>query len=185
MRALLVAWWGLNFGYYGLATWITVLLADAGVGAVYKVAFWYALANAPGNAASLLLVERLGRRRLLVGAMAAAALTALAFAAADAADARGGAVSAKVALALAFNAFATAGWNALDCLSAECFRAPVRARALGALTAAGRVASIAAQCVNASLASRAPVLLSVTSAFMLVGAAASLALPEPRGRVIG
>ena len=61
----------------------------------------------------------------------------------------------------------------------------MRARALGALTAAGRVASIAAQCVNASLASRAPVLLSVTSAFMLVGAAASLALPEPRGRVIG
>ena len=58
-------------------------------------------------------------------------------------------------------------------------------RALGALTAAGRVASIAAQCVNASLASRAPVLLGVTSAFMLVGAAASLALPEPRGRVIG
>ena len=35
------------------------------------------------------------------------------------------------------------------------------------------------------LASCAPVLLGVTSAFMLVGAAASLALPEPRGRVIG
>ena len=49
--------WGLNFGYYGLATWITVLLSDAGVHDVFKVAFMYACANAPGNAASLLLVE--------------------------------------------------------------------------------------------------------------------------------
>ena len=80
---------------------------------------------------------------------------------------------------------ATAGGAAFDCLSTEGLPARVRGTALGTLTAVGRVASICAQFVNASLASRAAVLLTVTSAFMLCGAGAALLPPEPKGRIIG
>ena len=43
----------------------------------------------------------------------------------------------------------------------------------------------ATQFVNVSPTSRAAVLHTVTSAFVLCGACAALLLPEPKGRIIG
>lgn len=57
---LLLSWFGLNFGYYGLATWVTVLLRNSGVHDEYFVAIIYAAANLPGNLLSIFIVERVG-----------------------------------------------------------------------------------------------------------------------------
>ena len=63
---LLLVWFGLNFGSYGLSTWITAILANAGVQDPYLVSLLFALAMLPGNAVSIFFVDRLGRRPLLV-----------------------------------------------------------------------------------------------------------------------
>lgn len=47
----------------------------------FAARFLFALANVPGNVASLLLIESLGRRRLLWGSMLLAAFFAFVFAA--------------------------------------------------------------------------------------------------------
>merc|ERR1719502_1540213 len=83
---------------------------------------------------------------------------------------------AVIALAVTFNGCATAGWNALDALSAEAFETDVRATAFSVFTGTGRVASILAQVVNGALASHVATLLSVTSACMALGCLGALAL---------
>ncbi|KAH8069896.1 hypothetical protein JL721_5431 [Aureococcus anophagefferens] len=74
---LAVAFWGLYFGYYGLATWITVIVDEAHIGNTYVVALYYAAANLPGNVAAYALIDAVGRQRLLAGAMGTATLACL------------------------------------------------------------------------------------------------------------
>ena len=78
LLCLMLAWSGLSFGYYGLSTWVTVLLAQSGVPDANAVSVVYAAANLPGNLASVALIDRLGRKRLLVGAMALSAACTMA-----------------------------------------------------------------------------------------------------------
>ena len=66
---------------------------------------------------------------------------------------------------------------ALDALAAESFCTKRKATAVGLLCAVGRVASIGAQVVNASLAKSPPLLVAVTASLMALGAASVFALP--------
>jgi len=175
-----VTYWGLNFGYYGLTTWITVVLAKVGVPDVYGVALLYAAANVPGNLAAFLAIDGLGRKPLLALSMGGATVAALALAAAL--EFFESPLAFTILAACLFNAFTTAGWAALDALTAESFPAADRATAVGVLTAVGRVASIAAQYVNGSLAAIPAVLLSVTAAFMFAGTLAVAGLRELKHR---
>ena len=108
---LLVIWFTLSFGSYGLSTWISTLFADVGIGNPYAAAFIFALANLPGNIVSLLYIEKYGRRVLLSAGMCLAGASALGFAL-NTADA-----FVVVLCAALFNAFSVIGWNSLDCLS--------------------------------------------------------------------
>ena len=56
---LALVWFGQSFGYYGMATWVTVLLSDAHVGNAYQATLYFAAAAFPGNLASALLIDRL------------------------------------------------------------------------------------------------------------------------------
>lgn len=175
---LSITYWGLNFGYYGLATWISVVLTRVGVKDVYGVAMLYAAANLPGNVGAFALIDRLGRKPLLASSMSIATAAALSLAGEISEHAS---LSFTILVAMVFNASATAGWAALDAISAESFKTADRATALGVLTAVGRLASVAAQFVNGSLASRPPVLLTVTALFMLGGTLAISGLNEFKG----
>lgn len=170
-------YWGLNFGYYGMATWISVVLAKVGVRDVYGTTLLYAAANVPGNVAAFTLVDSVGRKPLLAASMGLASLAALSLAAELQTNPT---LAFTVSAAVIFNAASTAGWASLDALSAESFSARERATALGLLTAIGRVASIVAQFVNAKLIAHPPQLLAVTAAFMLAGTLATLGLKEPK-----
>ena len=168
----MLIWFSLSFGSYGLSTWITVLFEDIGLGNVYASAFIFALANLPGNVASLLYIDIVGRKRFLAVGMILAALSAIGFAV-------GTAVPALVVLcATLFNAFSVAGWNALDCMSVENFPTEVRTSAMGVLAASGRIGAIAAQVVNGSLEKNIPLLLFVTSGCMMLGGVAALYTPH-------
>ena len=108
---LLVIWFTLSFGSYGMSTWISTLFEDVGIGNPYAGAFIFALANLPGNIISLLYIEKYGRRWLLSMGMCLAAASALGFAF----DTK--LPTVVVLCASLFNAFSVIGWNSLDCLS--------------------------------------------------------------------
>jgi MFS transporter, VNT family, synaptic vesicle glycoprotein 2 len=175
---LMLVWFSLSYGSYGVSTWSSTLFTDIGLGNPFLSSLVYSLANLPGNVFSVLFVERIGRKRLLASSMALAAAAAALFALGT----RGGAVLI-VGAAAAFNAFSVAGWNCLDALSAESFPTDVRTTALGLVAASGRAGSIAAQFVNGSLEHNIPLLLLVTSGLMLLGAAVTLLLPVEMGGV--
>jgi MFS family permease len=169
---LMLIWFTLSFGSYGISTWITKLFEDVGLSNAYFDSFIFALANLPGNLISILFVEVFGRRRLLCIGMVLAALSAVGFAVLST-----NAIAVVTAGAL-FNAFSVIGWNSLDCLSCESFPTNMRTTGMGTLAAAGRIGAITAQFVNGSLESNVPLLLGVTSACMIIGGVSSFGLPS-------
>jgi MFS family permease len=165
-------WFTLSFGSYGISTWNNVLFSEIGLTNPYASSFIFAAANLPGILASFLLVERMGRRRLLAVSMTAAAASASLFAY----SAHAGPWLVVTAASL-FNACSVSGWNALECLSAESFPTNVRTSGMGWVSAFGRLGSILAQFVNGYLQSSVFTLLMVTSGVMLIGALLANFLP--------
>lgn len=55
---LIVVWFTISYGTYGVATWNNQLFADIGLSNPYLCSFIYALSSLPGNVCSILLVER-------------------------------------------------------------------------------------------------------------------------------
>lgn len=152
VATLLLIWFTLSFGSYGISVWITDLFEEIGEINPYLDSFIFAVANLPGNAVSFLLIERVGRKQLLVWGMGLAALSSVFFAV----DAQN---KATVVLSAAlFNAFSVVGWNSLDCLSVEYFPTATRSTAMGLLAASGRLGAIIAQFVNGALELNIPLL---------------------------
>ena len=55
---LVIVWFTISYGSYGVATWNNALFADVGLSNPYLCSFIYSLSNLPGNVGSILLVER-------------------------------------------------------------------------------------------------------------------------------
>ena len=174
---LMVVWFTLCFGTYGLNTWISTIFRTLGVRNEFLPTFLFALANGPGNLASFLLIERLGRKKLLAHSMLLAALAAFLFALTSAR-----AIWLAVVAACLFQAFSVAGWNSLDALSTESFPTSVRTTGMGLLSGTGRLASLVALVVNGSLEHSVALLFAVTGSFTILGALTAYWLPyEPTG----
>lgn len=128
---LMIIWFTLSFGSYGIITWINSIFKDVGETNLYKDSFIFALANLPGNLISILLVDKYGRKNLLFYGMFFAGICSIGFA-----------IESKnknlvVLCAALFNASSVIGWNSLDCLSVELFPTAVRTSAMGILTGSG------------------------------------------------
>jgi VNT family MFS transporter (synaptic vesicle glycoprotein 2) len=137
-------------------------------------AFIYAAANLPGNLMTAVLMDRLGGRRILAISMLLSAACATGFAYANSSASGAAAI---VLLASGFNAFSTAGWNAIDLMSTESFPTDVRTTGMGMLSASGRAGSVAAQFVNGYLIGppvHVTLLLAITASMMLLGAVSSV-----------
>jgi MFS family permease len=131
---LMVIWFTLSFGSYGISTWITTIFNKIGEINSYEGAFIFALANLPGNLVSILLVDKYGRKKLLFFGMLLAGLCSIGFAILSTRKDMNGQI---VFCAAAFNAFSVIGWNSLDCLSVEMFPTAVRTSAMGFLAGSG------------------------------------------------
>lgn len=174
---LIIIWFTLCFGTYGLNTWISTIFRDIGIKNEFMPTFLFALANGPGNLASFVLIERLGRKRLLAYSMLLAAFSAFIFA-----FTMNKAVWVAVVAACAFQAFSVSGWNALDALSTESFPTSARTTGMGILSGTGRLASLVAMIVNGSLEDSIALLFTVTGSMTIIGAISSFCLPyEPTG----
>ena len=175
---LMVVWFCLSLGFYGLTLWIPTIFGESDVDLdEFQDAFLVQAANLPGNVASTLLIERLGRRGVLASSLLFACVAAAIFPFARV-------EWAVVLCACALNAASTAAWNALDCLSTESFPTSLRATAMGVLAATGRLGSVAGQFIFGALVHvNLFALLGVAAAILLIGAAAGAALPrDPKGK---
>lgn len=78
---LWVIWFGLNFGYYGFVLWTPTLLVGKGFALVKSFQFTLimCLAQLPGYASAAYLVERIGRKKVLVVYLLGTALSAWLF----------------------------------------------------------------------------------------------------------
>uniref|UniRef100_K3XAV2 Major facilitator superfamily (MFS) profile domain-containing protein n=1 Tax=Globisporangium ultimum (strain ATCC 200006 / CBS 805.95 / DAOM BR144) TaxID=431595 RepID=K3XAV2_GLOUD len=189
--SLLMSWFCLSFGSYGLATWITVLFKRIGLSDPFANAFIYAAANLPGNLLSAFLMDKLGGRKILAMSMLLSAACAAGFAYVSAGDEEDVATATTtvliVLLTSGFNAFSTSGWNAIDLMSAESFPTDVRTTGMGLLSASGRTGSVIAQFINGYLVGPPPhitLLLTVTATMMLLGSISSVLVRDYNGKTL-
>ena len=130
---LMIIWFTLSFGSYGISTWINTLFKDIGESNPYEDSFIFAAANLPGNVVSILLVDKYGRKKLLFFGMLLSAISSIGFAIGKSQK------ELVVLCAALFNAFSVIGWNSLDCLSVEMFPTSARTSAMGFLAASGEL----------------------------------------------
>lgn len=136
--AMLWTVWFVMIGVYnGPVVWLPALLAAAGVGRAAEAAFLVALAMLPATIASTLLLDRVGRKPVMITALAVAALGA------------GGIASARTASAFVLGGAGLAGgvlaaWPVILSYAGELYPTRIRATATGWASAAGRTAAILA-----------------------------------------
>ena len=178
---LSVAWFAISCGWYGTVLWIPEIFKRNGAGSVslYLDMFVVAMANLPGNVASIFLVDTIGRKYTLVSAMSLGSIAVILFALTPKTPLWG------LASISVFNGISVAGWNALGLLTPESYPTTVRTTAMGTLGAIGRLGSISGQWINGVLMDIEVWLpLAVASVILMIGACAACFLPETKGKDI-
>ena len=187
---LQMVWFTLSFGSYGLLTWINTLFIESHLENVYFNSLLFSASNLPGNLMSAMLMDKIGRARLLTGSILAASLSLLAFAyvaAHQTSDATSTAISTSwiVLAACSFQCFTIASWNTIDVLSSELFPTSVRSSGMGVCAATGRIGAMLAQFVNGALISHPVRLLLTAAGALFLGALTPIFLPaDQTGRPV-
>jgi MFS transporter, putative metabolite:H+ symporter len=134
---IVLVWIALNISYYGLFLWLPFVLQgekDFSIN-VYLLLALSALSQFPGYAASIWLVERIGRKPTLALFLALGGVSALTFALAD--------TQAVYVASLFFVGFFNLGaWGAVYPYTAELFPTHVRSSAFGMVEGFGKGAAI-------------------------------------------
>jgi MFS transporter, putative metabolite:H+ symporter len=135
---IVLVWIALNVSYYGLFIWLPGVLGSEGRITLnaYALLALVALAQFPGYAASLWLVEAWGRKPTLVTFLALGGMSALTFALAQS--------TAVYVAALFFVGFFNLGaWGAVYPYTSELFPTRLRSTAFGMVEGVGKAAAIA------------------------------------------
>uniref|UniRef100_A0A8C3BP11 Synaptic vesicle glycoprotein 2A n=1 Tax=Cairina moschata TaxID=8855 RepID=A0A8C3BP11_CAIMO len=145
---------------------------------IYFVSFLGTLAVLPGNIVSALLMDKIGRLRMLAGSsvMSCVSCFFLSF---------GNSESAMIALLCLFGGVSIASWNALDVLTVELYPSDKRTTAFGFLNALCKLAAVLGISIFTSfvgITKAVPILLASTA--LALGSSLALKLPETRGQVL-
>uniref|UniRef100_A0A8C6SF21 Synaptic vesicle glycoprotein 2A n=1 Tax=Neogobius melanostomus TaxID=47308 RepID=A0A8C6SF21_9GOBI len=145
---------------------------------IYFVNFLGTLAVLPGNIISALLMDKIGRLRMLAGSSVISCVSCffLSF---------GNTESGMIALLCLFGGISIASWNALDVLTVELYPSDKRTTAFGFLNALCKLAAVLGISIFQSF-------VGITKAVPILFAAGALAagsflatkLPETRGQVL-
>ena len=179
--AIWLAWFGVNFAYYGAFIWMPSLLVAKGFDLVHSFGYTLiiTLAQLPGYAAAAFLIEKWGRRGTLAVFLAGSAAAAIWFGQADS-------VGMIIAAGMTLSAFNLGAWGALYAITPELYPTALRGTGAGSAAAFGRIASILAPL-------SVPLLLGIGGtafAFVVFAVAfalacgATLLLPELKGRAL-
>ncbi|XP_058501371.1 synaptic vesicle glycoprotein 2B [Solea solea] len=195
--ALLIIFYCISFGYYGLWMWFPELFSRIEEGgspcgnvsvpyslhnnscypvktAVYKEGFAIAVSNLPGNIFTILMMDRVGGKSLLSGSLVVSSLSVFLIYMVQT-------KTQSLILSCVFSCVSVITWNALDVVGTELYPTQLRSTALGFFTGMGRVAAIMGNIVFGKLVDTncaVPVLL--VSALLLTGGLVALLLPQTR-----
>lgn len=179
--ALWVVWFCVNLSYYGAFIWIPSLLVADGFTLVRSFQFTLiiTLAQLPGYAVAAWLIEAWGRRSTLATFLLGSAASALFF----------GTATSEVTIIAAgclLSFFNLGAWGALYAIGPELYPSHVRGAGTGAAAGFGRIASIIAPLIVPPLLAfgGSIALFGLFSTAFLIAAAATLTLPEQRGKVL-
>ena len=179
---ILATWLLVSTAYYGVFIWLPGRLVTEGHGFVrgYGFLVLLALAQVPGYALAAVGVETIGRRKTLIGFLAASALGCCLFVLA--------ATPGLVAASLLLMSFALLGtWGALYAYTPELYPTSLRATGMGAAGAMARVGGLLAPSAIALLVGADfGLAIALFAALLLVAAlAVSRIEVETRGRPLG
>jgi putative MFS transporter len=176
---IVLVWIALNISYYGLFLWLPFVLQDEKDFAinVYLLLALSALSQFPGYAASIWLVERIGRKPTLTLFLALGGVSGLTFALAD--------TQAVYVASLFFVGFFNLGaWGAVYPYTAELFPTRVRSTAFGMVEGFGKGAAIGGPYLFGALidwSGDTTLSLVFIALVMVAGAGATLFGRETRG----
>jgi len=165
----IVGWIALNFSYYGLFLWLPIVLPDFGVPELANLGYvgWFlvasALAQFPGYLASMILVDRWGRKRTLALFLILGGVSGYVFATAS--------NFATVLVSLLLVSFFNLGaWGAVYPYTSELFPTQYRATGFGMAEGVGKVTAILGPVIfGALLGSTGGIIVPLTSIAVVMG----------------
>lgn len=165
--ALKLLWFCLGSGS-SFGTWILAIFEQLQIQHVYFTLFLFWLANVPGLLAAGILIDKIGRKKVLGGSLACTAISLCFFSRA----AFIGAENSEMYIIITsfiFHAFLVMSWTANGILTSESFPTKIRTTGLGVCTASSRIATILAQFVNSSLIQNPSKLILISSVPIGIG----------------
>jgi putative MFS transporter len=183
---LWILWLGINFGYYGFVLWTPTLLVGKGFSLVrgFEFTLIMSIAQLPGYYSAAYLIEKIGRKSVLVVYLAGTALSAYLFGQA-----------ASVTTVLVFGCllyfFSLGAWGAVYAYTPEVYPTRVRGTGVGWAAAVGRIGAIAAPYIvglvyetKGKQAGFTYVFLMLTIVFAFVAVVVALAGIETKGQTL-
>lgn len=180
---LWVIWFGVNFGYYGFVLWTPTLLMGQGFDMVKSFGFTVIMcfAQLPGYFSAAYLIEKLGRKPVLIGYFAGTAVAAWLFG-------HAGSEAMVLAWGCLLYFFALGAWGCVYSYTPEVYATDVRASGSGWAAAFGRIGAFIAPFVVPAVyaafgseAGFAAVFIVLAAAFALVSAVVAAFGRETRG----
>ncbi|WP_443662089.1 MFS transporter [Clostridium sp.] len=136
---LWILWLGINFGYYGFVLWTPTLLVGKGFSLVrgFEFTLIISIAQLPGYYSAAYLIEKIGRKAVLVSYLVGTAVSAYLF---------GQATSAATVLVFGclLYFFSLGAWGAVYAYTPEVYPTRIRGTGTGWAAAIGRIGAIAA-----------------------------------------
>lgn len=183
---LWILWLGINFGYYGFVLWTPTLLVGKGFSLVkgFEFTLIMSIAQLPGYYSAAYLIERIGRKSVLVVYLAGTALSAYLYGQA-----------ASVTTILIFGCllyfFSLGAWGAVYAYTPEVYPTKVRGSGTGWAAAVGRIGAIAAPYIvglvyqtKGKEGGFTYVFLMLTIVFAVVAVVVALAGIETKGQTL-
>ena len=182
---LQIVWFCIGSGS-SFGTWMLAIFENVNIQHLYLTLFLFWVANVPGLFASGLLLDKIGRKQVLLFSMFCTGVSLLFFARASHLGAMKEDSSELYVMASSFifHAFLVMALTANGIISSETFPTKVRATGLGVCSASARVAMILFQFSNGAYVSQPGFLLSISSIPIFLGAFASFFLNETKNKVL-
>lgn len=183
---LWVLWLGINFGYYGFVLWTPTLLVGKGFSLVkgFEFTLIMCIAQLPGYYSSAYLIERIGRKAVLVIYLAGTAGAAYLFG-------HGQSENAVLFSGCLLYFFSLGAWGAVYAYTPEVYPTRVRGSGTGWAAAVGRIGAILAPYIVGVLYESQGrekgfnnVFLILTIVFAVVAVVVAAAGIETKGRTL-
>jgi putative MFS transporter len=180
---LWVLWLGINFGYYGFVLWTPTLLVGKGFSLVKSFQFTLimSVAQLPGYYSAAYLIEKIGRKAVLVIYLTGTAFAAYLYG-------HAGSISSVMVAGCLLYFFSLGAWGGVYAYTPEVYPTRFRGSGAGWAAAVGRIGAIAAPYIVGVVYQQSGktlgftyVFLMITIVFAVVAAVVAVAGIETKG----